>query len=179
MFIFVLFNNSFTEKIVDFSVIRTRIVRGVSKDIDHLTSNIPYMLWLLCRSGCLSPSAKAHVKVNPPSPRFVWIENGRTFGDFFNKSTSTNFVFLFTFFAANFFSNFFPSNFAGNIKLLPCHGGVFEEWITCLLKKCFRLFCERTYDYLNGVYGKMSYLKTYILVPHRKKIIFYYKTNYL
>jgi hypothetical protein len=36
------------------------------------------------------------------------------------------------------------------------------------LKKCFRIFCEKTYDYLNGIYGKMSYLKTFILVPNRK-----------
>lgn len=39
------------------------------------------------------------------------------------------------------------------------------------LKKCFRIFCEKTYDYLSGIYGKMSYLKTYILVPNRKFII--------
>ena len=41
------------------------------------------------------------------------------------------------------------------------------------LKKCFRIFCDRTYDYLNGIYGKMSYLKTFILVPNRKFIIYY------
>jgi hypothetical protein len=39
-------------------------------------------------------------------------------------------------------------------------------------RRCFELFCDRTYEYLKEKYDNMSYLSVHILVPNRKHIYY-------